>query len=125
MHRRREFPASVKREAYQRSRGVCECHLIPWLRRPDGCGVRLVTGAIFYEHIKTDFHSSDNSLDNCATLTRTCFREKTDRHDLPSIAKTKRVSDVARGIRKEQFRPLPGTIASGWKSKMSGGWVRR
>ena len=99
MHRRREFNAQTKRDAYSRSGGICECHLIPWLKRPFGCGVKLVTGAIFYEHIITDFHGSDNSLSNCATLCRTCWKEKTTRHDIPSIAKTKRARDAARGIK--------------------------
>lgn len=113
MHRRREFSASVKREAYQRSRGICECHRVPQLRRRKGCGVKLVMGGTYYEHINTDWHSSDNSLDNCAVLVTVCWKQKTAEHDLPSIAKTKRVSDLAHGIRKEQINPLPGTIASG------------
>src|SRR4051812_43166385 len=113
MHRRREFSNQTKRDAYSRSGGICECHLIPWLKRPDGCGVKLITGAIFYEHINTDFHSSDNGLGNCAVLSRTCWREKTSDHDIPSIAKTKRVRDLARGIRQTPSQPIAGTIASG------------
>jgi hypothetical protein len=113
MHRRRKFSTQTKRDAYDRSGGICECHRIPWLERPDGCGVKLVTGAIFYEHIKTDFHSSDNSLDNCAVLSRTCWREKTSEHDQPSIAKTKRLIDSARGIKKPRtitaWRKFDGT----------------
>lgn len=120
-HRRREFTAQTKRDAFDRSGGICECHRIPWLRRPNGCAVKLVTGAIFYEHINTDFHSSDNSLNNCAVLTRTCWREKTSQHDLPSIAKTKRVRDLMRGIRQDFNRPLPGTHRSGIKLPMAGG----
>jgi hypothetical protein len=112
-HRRRNFSNQTKRDAFDRSGGICECHLIPWLKRPDGCGVKLVTGAIFYEHIKTDFHSSDNSLDNCAVLSRTCWKEKTSEHDIPSIAKTKRLIDSARGIKKPRtitaWRKFDGT----------------
>jgi hypothetical protein len=119
MHRRSEFKAETKREAFDRSRGVCECHRIPWLRRPKGCAVKLVAGAIFYEHIKTDFHSSDNSVENCAVLCRTCWREKTSEHDIPSIAKTKRVMDLARGIKQQFHRPLPGTHRSGIKLHMN------
>jgi hypothetical protein len=116
MHRRSEFKAETKRDAFARSRGICECHRIPWLRRPRGCGVRLVSGSIFYEHVNTDFHSGDNGLDNCATLSRTCWREKTARYDIPSIAKTKRIRDLARGIKREpKGRPLNGTVASGIK----------
>lgn len=47
MHRRREFSAQTKRDAFDRSGGICECYRVSWLRRPKGCGVKLVTGAIF------------------------------------------------------------------------------
>lgn len=119
-HRRRNFTTQTKRDAFDRSGGMCECYLIPWLKRLDGCGVKLVTGSIFYEHIVTDFHSSDNSLNNCACLSKTCWREKTSEHDIPSIAKTKRVQDMVRGIRKTSFRSLLGSRASGIKLHMSG-----
>src|SRR5713226_8649036 len=115
MHHRREFSAQTKRDAFKRSGGICECHRIPWLKRPNGCDVKLVAGAIFYEHVKTDFHSGDSSLENCAVLTRTCWREKTSEHDLPSIAKTKRVADLAHGIKQHFHRPLPGSFRSGIK----------
>jgi hypothetical protein len=72
MNRRLEFTAATKREAFARSGGICECHRIPWLKRPDGCGVRLVAGGIFYEHVAPDAIRPDNSLENCAVLSRTC-----------------------------------------------------
>jgi hypothetical protein len=71
MNRRLEFTAATKREAFARSGGICECHRIPWLKRPDGCGVRLVAGGIFYEHVTPDAIRPDNSLENCAVLSRT------------------------------------------------------
>ena len=75
-HRRREFSAQTRRDAFARSGGICECHRIPSLNRPQGCMVKLIDGATFYEHIRTSWHSHDNSLDNCAALTRTAL----DRH---------------------------------------------
>jgi hypothetical protein len=125
MHRRREFSTQTKRDAYSRSGGICECHRIPWLERPKGCGVKLVTGAIFYEHIICDFHCSDNSLSNAAVLCRTCWKEKTARFDIPSIAKTKRLIDSVRGINTSVGRPLPGTIRSGIKLSFRGPIDRR
>ena len=102
---RLEFTAATKRDAYDRSGGVCECHLIPWLNRPDGCGVRLRDGQMNYEHINPDNIRSDNSLDNCAMLSRTCWREKTDRYDRKVIAKSNHVRDRARGIKsRSTFR---------------------
>lgn len=76
-HRRLEFSAPTKRAAYDRSNGICECHRIPWLRRPNGCGRELREGNTFYEHINPDNIRQDNSLDNAACLVRTCWREKT------------------------------------------------
>ena len=126
MNRRQEFTPATKREAFERSRGICECHLIPWLNRPHGCGVKLISGSIFYEHIIPDNIAHDSSLENCAVLARTCWREKTDTYDRKIIAKANHTRDRDRGIsRTLKGRPLPGTKASGWKHYMDGGWARR
>ena len=96
---RLEFTKQTKREAYDRSGGICECHRCPQLRRSLGCGSRLGIGNIFYEHINPNEFKQDNSLSNCAALCKTCWKEKTAAHDLPTIAKSNRVRDRARGIR--------------------------
>ena len=77
--RRLEFTAATKREAFARSAGICECRRIPWLNRPEGCGVKLVAGGIFYEHINPDQIRQDNSLHNAAVLCKTCWRENSPR----------------------------------------------
>jgi 5-methylcytosine-specific restriction protein A len=110
MHRRREFPPSVKREAHQRSRGICECHRI-W--RGNGCGQKLTSGNIFYEHIICDGIGGEPTLSNCACLTKTCWLKKTNGYDKPRVAWAKRQRDRDRGIRPTRTRPLPGTRASG------------
>lgn len=126
---RLEFTAATKRAAYARSGGICECHRVAVLHRPrSGCGMTLGAGNVFYEHIIPDNIRCDdsNSLDNCAVLCRTCWREKTDRYDRKVIAKTNHSRDRACGIaRQPKGRPLPGTHASGWKHHMAGGWQRR
>lgn len=122
---RLNFTAATKREAYARSCGICECHRVPWLRRPRGCGVRLVAGAIRYEHIIQDAIRPDNSLGNAAVLTKTCWLEKTARIDLPTIAKTKRIGDRHIGAQASPREVLIGARASGWKHHMAGGWSRR
>lgn len=126
---RREFTSDTKRQAVRRSGGICECHLlakagIPGFRL-DGCGLSIGVGNCFFEHVNTSWHSGDNSLDNAAVLTRTCWRNKTRTYDLPKIAKTKRQQNMRFGIKTESGRPIAGTKRSGWKSKMSGGWERR
>lgn len=110
MHRRRNFSKETKRLAFERSGGICECHLLP---NHQGCGRPLGPGNTFYEHINPDALNGSNDLYNCAALTKTCWRLKTNTYDLPRIAKSNRVRDQARGIRPTQFRPLPGTKASG------------
>ena len=98
MSRRLEFTARTLREAWDRSGGICECHRVPMLKRPNGCGQKLGEGNIFYEHIVPDNIRPDNSIDNCAALCKTCWREKTD-SDRPTIAKSNHVRDRARGIK--------------------------
>jgi hypothetical protein len=125
MRRRLEFTAETKREAFARSGGICECHSIPWLKRADGCGVRLMAGGIFYEHITPDAIRPDNSLSNCAVLSKTCWREKSYQYDIPLIAKSNRVRDRHFGTRATPDQVIVGTIASGWKNHMRRGWSRR
>jgi hypothetical protein len=114
-HPRANFSHSIKRAAIARATNpagivICECHRVPQLmvildHKP--CGVALVTGHIRFEHIICDEIREDVSLDNCAVLTTTCWRLKTDRYDLPVIAKVKRQADRHVGIRGSS-RPLPG-----------------
>lgn len=106
MNRRSEFPASVKRDALKRSDGICECHLIPHVFKTF-CGLPLGPCNTFFEHIDCDEIRKDNSLDNCAVLTKTCWRYKTDHHDLPMIAKAKRNFDAHHGVVRPH-RQFPG-----------------
>jgi len=116
-HTRNNFTKPTKREAFKRSGGICECHLIPHVFK-SACGCKLSAGNTFYEHINPDAISSRNDLDNCAVLTKTCWRFKTASHDLPTIAKSNRTMDRARGIVGTQFNPIVGTKASGIKMPM-------
>lgn len=123
MTRRAEFPASVKREAVIRSKGICECHLIPHVFKVF-CGRPLGVGNTYFEHILPDNISKDNSISNVAVLTKTCWRYKTDHHDLPIIAKAKRNFDAHNGIRRPKQR-LPGGRFDHLKKKMDGTVVNR
>jgi hypothetical protein len=119
-----EFSNPIKRAAYTRSGGLCECFRVPQLNRPKGCGLPVGEGNTFYEHITQDFFSHDNALENCAVLTKSCWREKT-KIDLRVIPKSKRVADRSRGIRRATSRPFPGGKNSPLKKKVSGEVVRR
>ena len=116
-HARNNFTAATKREAYERSAGICECHLIPHVFKV-ACGRPLGPGNTFYEHISPDRLGGLNDLDNCAALSKTCWKLKTSGYDRPKIDKARRQQDHGRGIRREQYRPLPGTKASGIKKPM-------
>lgn len=98
---RAEFSNPTKRAANKRAAGRCECHRISWM---EPCGQPLGPGNRFYEHINVDFTTKDNSLDNCAVLTKTCWKIKTAKYDLPHIAKTKRMEDRDLGIKRGSGR---------------------
>jgi len=115
-HTRNNFTKATQREAYERSGGICECHLVWQLPTyKTGCGVKLGPGNVFYEHIEPDRLGGLNDLDNCAALSRTCWKAKTSGYDRPTIDKSRRVQDLARNIRNPAFRPMAGTKASGIK----------
>lgn len=122
---RLEFTARTKRQAYDRSNGICECGRVPMLNRPNGCGQKLTEGRIRYEHIIPAEMTRDNSLDNCAALTLGCWREKTDKYDRKVIAKSNHSRDRTRGIRRARSRPFPTNRDQPWKKKISGEVVRR
>jgi hypothetical protein len=128
MSSRLEFTSRTKREAYARSKGVCECHLlagVPGIVR-GGCGTPLTPLAgIYYEHINQAFVRDDNSLGNCAVLTRTCWTIKTRFADLPTVARIKQRIDRNIGIRRTAANPFPGSRASKWKRTVSGKTILR
>lgn len=128
MSNRLEFTARTKREAYARSNGICECHLlvdVPGIVR-GGCGTPLtpLTG-IYYEHINQAFVHDDNSLGNCAVLTRTCWTIKTRFADLPTVARVKQRIDRNIGIRRTSASPFPGSKRDRYRKKMNGQVERR
>jgi len=86
---RREFPSSVKEQAYKRSNGNCE-----------QCTRKLGPGDVFYDHVIADGLGGPPELKNCAVLCRSCHDTKTRTSDVPLIAKGRRVRRRHIGIRK-------------------------
>lgn len=124
---RSEFSRPVKRDAYARSAGICECHRIQGVPGfiPGGCGQPLGPANTFYEHIDPDGAGGKPTLENCAVLTKTCWRIKTDTFDQRIVAKTKRMGERAAGIGRRNRRPMMGSKASGWRKPMNGHGERR
>lgn len=121
---RNNFTKETQRQALERANGICECHLIPHVFKVF-CGLPLGDGNTFFEHIDPDAICGRNDLANAATLTKTCWRYKSSFYDQPIIAKVKRVSDIAHGIKNPWRQKLPGGRGSFLKKKMDGSVVIR
>ena len=112
---RSEFSIKTKRAALERSGGYCEGEIIldqwdeTWKGKTNTfalshrCNVKLGNGVEF-DHILACSNGGDNSLSNCQCLCRQCHKEKTFKTDLPRAAKTKRMSDKAKGIKKSKYK---------------------
>lgn len=85
---RLEFSTKTRREAWARCKHACE-----------KCGINLEQKPREYDHIIPANDGGDNSLGNCKVLCIPCHAEKTYKHDLPQIAKSKRISDKHQGIK--------------------------
>jgi len=88
---RREFPAKIKVAAFARAEGCCELC---------STGIKLRVGDIFYDHRIADGLGGEPTLDNCQVLCRSHHDAKTHKHDVPTIAKSKRIRRHAAGIKK-------------------------
>lgn len=89
---RREFSKQVKRDALKRAAKCCE-----------GCDA--LFGVKFHsDHDIADGLGGEPTLENCKVLCHQCHHKKTNEHDIPLIAKTKRISDKHNGIRTERAK---------------------
>lgn len=113
--RRDEFPESVKRAAWARCGGRCEC----------GC-LLTIRGTPIYDHYPVPATlGGPGTLDNCRVLDPKCNAYITPKIDIPAIAKSKRIEATRLGLRPKRGRPMPGSKRSGLKKKMNGEVVRR
>ncbi|MCB5205049.1 HNH endonuclease [Neorhizobium sp. T786] len=103
---RREFTKKTMREALSRSGYKCEAVGAMYGLEPGRrCNSDLAYGVEF-DHIVLDANSKDNSLENCASVCIKCHRWKTANHDIPMAARTVRMQDKARGVKKKS-QPIP------------------
>jgi len=87
---RREFSKPVKRDALKRADGKCE---------NESCGA-LFGVKFHFDHDIADGLGGEPTLENCKVLCHACHAEKTTKHDVPLIAKTKRIQDRHNGIKR-------------------------
>lgn len=86
---RREFSKAVKRDALRRADKKCE---------GENCGA-LFGMKFHFDHVIADGLGGEPTLENCKVLCHACHADKTRKHDVPLIAKVKRISDKHNGIR--------------------------
>lgn len=125
MTRQAEFSKETKRQALHRAQRRCEASGLRY-GMPIGmrCPNTLAMGVIF-DHDNPEANSKNNNLENCRAICPGCNRFKTDKTDIPQIAKTVRQRDKNDGIRNRKGQPMPGSRDSLWKRPMNGPAVRR
>jgi 5-methylcytosine-specific restriction protein A len=114
---RREFSKQVKRDAFLRANGRCE----GWTPQGIICEAKLTLGKFHYDHVIPDAHGGEPVLSNCAVICVACHKYKTSKKDIPAIAKTKRIQDRQKGIKKPRtitrWRKFNGDIVSAERSR--------
>ena len=86
---RRNFSGKVKLAAFERAAGRCE-----------RCTARLVTGKLRYNHRNPDALGGEPTLENCEVLCLNCDGDQTYKHDIPRIAKSRRIRNRQAGVKK-------------------------
>lgn len=88
------------------------------------CGHWLYGKPPVYDHKIALINGGENRESNLWPLHPHCHKIKTA-FDLAEKARVSELRKKHHGIKRRQSRPLLGTIASGWKKHMAGGWSRR
>lgn len=92
---RNEFPAQVKIERYNYAKGRCEI-----------CG-KLIVSVAHYDHYPIPAAlGGPGTFNNCRCLCRLCHERVTREHDVPAIAKSKRIAETRMGLRAPK-RKMP------------------
>lgn len=119
MRPRREFPASVKRLAWER------CKDADGIPRCEDCTAQLSTANVHYDerddgefdHDLADNLLGEPTLDNCKVRCKTCHGRKTMR-DRKLIAKNNHSRDRNQGIRPTPRQTLVGSRKSNIKIRI-------
>ena len=114
---RREFSVSVKKAAWARAAGICEC----------GCDQPFTDHPKerpHYDHILPDALGGEPTLENCKVIRVCCHLVKTGTYDMPKIAKARRGENDRRNI-KAKSRKIAGSKDTPFKKKLDGTVERR
>jgi 5-methylcytosine-specific restriction endonuclease McrA len=94
--KRQEFSQKVRKLAFAR---CCRNGTMPGIPQCESCGNVLVAGNIEYEHLDADGLGGEPTLENCGVwCARPCSRQKTDREDIPRMAKADAVLKKSFGL---------------------------
>lgn len=113
---RQEFPAKVRKAAWERAEGCCE-----------DCGLRLTGGPKDrpeFDHEIPDGLGGKPTLENCIVRCPPCHLVKTTTRDVPAIAKAKRIEAKRLGLRASKAI-IPGGRGSKFKRTVGGRTVLR
>lgn len=117
MSSRDEFPQSVRKAAWARADGICEC----------GCGrpfdLNHPKSRPEYDHSLPDFLGGTNDLENCLCVRHDCHVTKTVSEDMPRIKKVRR-EDKRRMGHEARKQKIPGSKGTGMRKKMDGTVIR-
>jgi 5-methylcytosine-specific restriction endonuclease McrA len=114
---RREFSVAVKKAAYARSGGICEC----------GCGQPFSDHPKErpqYDHELPDFLGGTNDLENCKAIRTSCHIVKTFGDDMTKIKKVRRGQKDRLNITPHKPQ-IAGSKGGKWKRKINGQAVLR
>lgn len=113
---RDEFPVSVRKAAFKRAGGICEC----------GCGQPFTDHPKerpHYDHDLPDFLGGTNDLENCKVLRVCCHQVKTYGQDMTKIVKVRRGQKDRQNL-KAKKQKIPGSKGTGLRKKLNGTVVR-
>ena len=97
--RRKEFSKETKRQALQRSGGLCEgLGKVYGFAPGQRCNAPLSYGVEFDHYPIRAADGGSNELSNCVAVCKKCHRWKTSTIDAPQVAKNRRIEEKRLGI---------------------------
>ena len=117
---RREFPLAVKRAAFTRADGICEC----------GCGQPFTDHPKerpVYDHRVPDALGGEPTLENCRCIRKCCHDYETFAKggDITKIAKAKRGERERQGLAAPKRSRFATSRDGAWKATVGGQVERR